>query len=274
MNIISYSLFGYGEGRKDNCFAFADYLRGLHLNIRLASILFKGWKIRLHVDQNTYDGLNDILTRLGIQIIVCEKDKLTKSMLWRMKPCFDKSVDRVICRDLDSPLTYRDAQAVNIWIQHQKASHAITDSISHNIPMMGGMIGFWQPFFKQYTGYESWEQMTNIDYSWQVKGMDQTFLTKKIYPHFAQQGKDSITQHYCLGMPNTFLSDYNKNIENIEINAPREYECTNDLCGHIGASGYYTTVMGDFLRKYNHLWPELNKVESDYKDIFYWQNEI
>lgn len=273
MNIISYSLFGYNEARKENCFVFNDYLRGLHLNIRLASILLPDWKIRLHTDQKTYDGLKSILDKNGIQVVICEDAPLTKAMLWRMKPCFDKKVNYVICRDLDSPLTYRDAQAVNIWIQHEKASHAITDSVSHNIPMMGGMIGFWQPYFKSYVGYDTWEEMTAIDLHWEVKGMDQTFLTKKIYPCFAIQGKDSITQHYVLGMPNTFLSDFNKEIKDIEVVNP-EYKCTNDLCGHIGASGYYTTVMGEFLRKHNHLWPKLNKLEQQHKEIFYWQNEL
>jgi hypothetical protein len=175
---------------------------------------------------------------------------------------------------LDSPLTYRDAQAVSKWISNGKVAHSITDSISHNIPMMGGMIGFWVDHFNNYVKYGSWEEMTAIDMSWEVKGMDQNFLTKKIYPCFAKHGQDSITQHYVLGMPNTFLSDYHRNIEDIDIGIDSEYKCTNDLCGHIGASGYYTTVMGDFLRKHNHLWPELNELESKYKDIFYWQNEL
>lgn len=274
MKVISYALFGFGEGRKQDCFAFADYLRGLHLNIRLASILFPDWKIRLHTDKNTFEGLKHILNELPIQIEICAQAPLTKCMLWRMKPCFDKKVNYVICRDLDSPLTYRDAQAVSKWISNGKVAHAITDSISHSIPMMGGMIGFWVDHFNNYVKYGSWEEMTAIDMSWEVKGMDQNFLTKKIYPCFAKHGQDSITQHYVLGMPNTFLSDYHRNIEDIDIGIDSEYKCTNDLCGHIGASGYYTTVMGDFLRKHNHLWPELNELESKYKDIFYWQNEL
>lgn len=273
MKIISYSLFGYNKERQENCFVFSDYLRGLNINIRLARVLYPEYTIRLHTDNNTYNGLKHIFNQLPIEVVVCEDAELTKAMLWRLMPLFDSNVEIVLCRDLDSPLTYREAQAVKYWSDKDKAAHAITDSISHDVPMLGGMIGFKVKNFKDYTGFTNWEQMVNkgIDYKW--KGADQHFLTRYVYPCFAKQGSDSITQHYVLGHANTFLSDYHNKIDDIEINVDAEFKCTNDTCGHIGAAGYYTSPMLSFLLKYNYLFTDLWAIESEHKDIYYWTNE-
>ena len=67
-------------------------------------------------------------------------------MLWRLLPIFEYNVERIICRDTDSPLTYREAQMVKEWENSPKVVHAITDSVSHNIPLMGGMIGLTKHF--------------------------------------------------------------------------------------------------------------------------------
>jgi hypothetical protein len=274
MKVISYSLFGFNKERQENCFVFADYLRGLNLNIRLARVLYPDYVVRLHTDKSTYDGLKHILERLPIQVVQCEDAELTKAMLWRMKPLFDSKVKIVLCRDLDSPLTYRERQAVRYWENREKVAHAMTDSISHDVAMMGGMIGFKTQYFKDYTGFDTWEQMVEnrgIDY--RRKGADQDLLNKYVYPCFAKYGSDSITQHYILGHGNTFLSDYHNTIPNMDIESPIEFKCTNDLCGHIGAAGYYTSPMLSFILKYKDLFVDLWEIEKEYKDIYYWTNE-
>jgi len=272
---ISYSLFGFNKERQENCFVFSDYLRGLNLNIRLARVLYHNYDIILHTDNATYNGLKHIFDALPIKVVVCENAELTKAMLWRMKPVFNTDYDIVLCRDLDSPLTYRERQAVRYFENRDKSAHAITDSISHDVPMLGGMIGFRPKYFKDYTGFTSWEQMVEgkgIDYT--KKGADQDLLKQYVYPCFAQYGKDSITQHYILGHGNTFLSDYHNTIPNMEIEAPIEFKCTNDLCGHIGAAGYYTSPMLSFILKYKDLFTDLWDIEKNYKDIYYWTNEV
>jgi len=275
MKIISYSLFGYNKERQTNCFVFADYLRGLSVNIRLSRVLYPDWTIRVHVDKSTYDGLKTILDSLPIQLVICEDAELTKAMLWRLKPLFDSNVEYLLCRDLDSPLTYREAQSVKYWMNRDKSVHAITDSISHDVPMLGGMIGFIPKHFIMRTGLNNWDSMVNSYIcDWIIKGNDQSFLTKCIYPIFAQQGNDSITQHYVLGMPNSFLSDYHNSIQDLELDdVPFEFKCTNDLCGHIGAAGYYTSPMLSFILKYKDLFNDLWQIESQHKDIYYWCNE-
>jgi len=200
MKIISYSLFGYGKGKHESCFEFDSYLRGLMLNVRLARLLYPDWVVRIHMDDATFEAYRRFWSNLKcVQIVRCPDAPLTKAMLWRMLPVFDPSVTAVICRDLDSPLTYREAQAVYQWMESPKQAHAINDSISHCIPMLGGMVGFKTEFFTDYTGFENWEQMVGVMEGYERKGADQDFLNRFIYPCFSNTGHSSIMHHYFLG---------------------------------------------------------------------------
>jgi len=281
MKAISYSLFGYERGRAENCFDFNSYLRGLMINLRMNRLLFPDWTINLQTDRKTYEAWGSLLDRLPIELEVHQNNvPLTLAMLWRLRPIFDTKDDKwkythVICRDLDSPATYREAQAVQYWINKDKAAHAITDSVSHNLPMLGGMIGFRPDYFSQRLGVHSWRELINKspNLNWEVKGTDQTFLCEVVYPCFASHGTDSITQHYVLGMPNTFLSDYHSKIQDMELDIPYDLKESNSVCGHIGSAGYYETAMFKFLGKHWDKFEDLLKIEKDYHNIFYWTNQ-
>ena len=276
MKAISYSLFGYERGRSENCFDFNSYLRGLMVNIRLARLVYPDWEIILNTDSKTYEAWKELFDRLPIKVDIHSDDvPLTLAMLWRLKPCFEHKYTHVICRDLDSPLTYRERQAVEYWINRDKAAHAITDSVSHDTPMLGGMIGFRPQYFTQKMGVNTWGEMINLKkgYDWTKKGTDQTFLRDVVYPKFAKHGVDSITQHYVLGMPNSFLMDCHKEIQDMELDLPAAYRESNDICGHIGAAGWYETALFKFLRKHWGQFNDLLEIEKEYSSIFYWVNE-
>lgn len=272
MKCISYSLFGYNKERQENCFDFNSYLRGLMVNIRLARLIYPDWTIRVHMDLSTYMGFRDLFDKLPIQVlVVCEDAPLTKAMLWRLKPCFDTDVSHVICRDLDSPITYREAQAVKYWMNKDKTAHAITDSVSHDVPMLGGMIGFIGKYFTDRMGCNDWDTLVNRGgYDWARKGTDQTFLTNEVYPRVAQHGNDSITQHYVLGMGNSFLSDYHTTIQDMDVNLPIDLKESNDCCGHIGSAGYYNGQTSKFINKHADKFTDLIEIEKDYSDLFSW----
>lgn len=284
--VISYSLFGYNKVRQENCFDFHSYIRGLMINLRLARLIYPGWQVILQLDRPSYDGWKNFFHELTekeiLQIRVHDEEAvLTKAMLWRLCPIFEEQLSthewnnsHVICRDLDSPISYREAQAVQYWINKDKAVHAITDSISHDVPMLGGMIGFRPAYFTERMNVKTFEQLIalNPNLDWTKKGMDQTFLTHNIYPKFAQHGTDSITQHYCLGMPNTFLSDYHNSIQDLELPIPYEMKESNDGCCHIGQSGWNETGLFKFLFKHWDKFNDILEVESNYKSIFYWGN--
>lgn len=270
MKVISYSLFGYGRATPANCFEFNSYLRGLWINIRLARVLYPDWKVFVNTDNETWNQFEDLfnmMKRFNVSFYVNESAPLCEAMLWRVKPIWVDGVTHVICRDTDSPLTYREAQMVQEWIESPKALHAITDSISHNIPMMGGMIGL-SKYIKDY--FIEFDTLVR-GYNLHDKGQDQHLLNERLYPKFASHGTESILQHYILGMPNTFLSGY-KNTWNDEPlpNVNQKYKQTNDTCGHIGAAGWYEAPMLKFLCGYDEYKDEYKELESKYKSIFYW----
>jgi hypothetical protein len=279
---ISYSLFGYNREKDSQSFDFHSYLRGLLINIRLNRLLYPGWDIYLNIDEQSYHQYMDLFDNLPIVIkIQSNHDPLCLAMLWRLAPCFETNDDgsatysHVICRDLDSPPTYRERQCVEQWIEHDKTAHAITDSVSHNIQLMGGMIGFRPEYFTARVA-KSMDELIGKkpNFQWQKKGTDQTFLNHIVLPCVATTGNDSITQHYILGHGNTFLSDWHNSVPEIEIPGvdPKMAE-SNDVCGHIGAAGYYPPPLHKFLNKHHDQFIDIQKAEQPFADIFYWRNE-
>lgn len=278
MKVISYSLFGYERGRQESCFDFNSYLRGLMINIRMNRLIFPDWEINLQTDQATYDAWEELFKKLPITVEVHQNGvPLTLAMLWRLRPVFETELtyakySHVLCRDLDSVATYREAQAVQYWINKDKAMHAITDSVSHDLPLLGGMIGMIPKYFTERVNCSTWEALIsrNNSFDWSKKGSDQTFLNQVVYPCFAQKGTDSITQHYVLGMANTFLSDYHNHIQDLELPIPFEYKESNECCGHIGSAGYYNGQTSRFINKHADKFEDLIEIEKDYSDLFSW----
>lgn len=292
MNAISYAIFGKEETRHGGCFNFSSYLRGLMINLRLNRILFPGWDTVIHVNNDTehlefFDSLRQLP---NVRVVFCEPAPLCKSMLWRLKPVFELQAgawkyNHVICRDVDSPTIYKDVQAVTYWLGTNKAVHAITDSDSHTIPMMGGMIGFKPSPFTSITGTKTWEELLRIGdaygFDYNRKGSDQDFLNRCVYPLVSQPGRDSITQHYFEGMPHTHLSDYHTCAQcprkysghnedcpnNIKVPIPDEMKESNCIAGHIGASGYAQQQTESFLRKYYDLFQDIRRFEEPIYEI-------
>src|SRR5688572_24289859 len=277
MKAISLSLFGYNKERERNCFDFVSYLRGLLYHVRMNRLVFPDFEIVLQTDASTYNAYKKLFDQLPIKVNVNEPAPLCKAMLWRLKPVFDyNSYTHVICRDLDSPPTYREAQAVQDWINGDKAAHAITDSISHTIPMMGGMVGFHTGLWPVRTGWQHWADMfkdQKIDFS--IKGSDQQLLNAIVYPKFANPPNESITQHYILGHGNTWLNGYKNYIPDIEVdNVPRELNESNDCCSHIGQAGWLLPQTGRLFRKYhNEKFKEIFEVEKKFPEVAYWVND-
>lgn len=281
MNCISYSLFG-ANAQYENCLTFKSYLRGLHLNIRIAKLLYPGWQVVAMIDQSVanspYDSyFNELAKSHKITLYEMLSADLCIMMLYRLVPLFviekaENKYDRIICRDTDSLLSYRERQAVAYWERGPKMAHAITDSISHSIPLMGGMIGFMSGPFRERMGVKSFDELLapsqGIDFS--RKGADQDFLNQYVLPKVA----DSITEHFVLGHPQTFRGDCHNFIHDIdlkEIGVPDELKETNGYGFHCGAAGFQTDAVVKFLQKHgkdNEYW---EGIEKQYPETFYWQ---
>lgn len=279
-NAIAYSLFGYNQ-QYENCYDFRAYLRGLHLNIRIAELLYPGWLVSVIADETVGQSpYAEYLLKLNedgkIDLIKLPTAELCRMMLCRLYPMFlneDKKpkYDRVICRDTDSLLSYRERQAVAYWERGPKMAHAITDSVSHSITLMGGMIGFMSGPFRDRMGVKSFNELIalsqGIDFT--KKGADQDFLNRYVLPKVA----DSITEHFVLGHPQTFRGDCHNFIHDIDlkdIGVGDELKETNGYGFHIGAAGFQTDAVVKFLYKHgrdNEYWEE---IEKQYPEIFYW----
>jgi hypothetical protein len=270
---ISYSLFGFNQQKHHSCFDFISYMRGMLYSLRMNMLVYPDWKMIVQTDESTYKAYKALFDNLPIKVNVNEPAPLCKAMLWRLKPVFDyNSYTHVICRDLDSPPTYREAQAVQDWINGDKAAHAITDSISHTIPMMGGMVGFHTGLWPVRTGWQHWADMfkdQKIDFS--IKGADQTLLNSIVYPKFATPPNESITQHYILGHGNTWLNGYKNYIPDIEVdNVSRDMNESNDCCSHIGQAGWLLPQAFRLFQKYADRFEDVLKVEKQFPEICYW----
>lgn len=291
MKTIVYSLFGYERERHSDSFDFNSYLRGLMINIRMNRLLFPDWRINLQTDQATYEAWKELFDKLDIDVEVNNNNTpLTLAMLWRLKPIFELTksgypkYSHVLCRDLDSPPTYREAQAVQKWLNTETVAHAITDSVSHNIPMLGGMVGFKPDGFRIMVGVNSWNDLISKrqGLNWEMKGSDQTFLNEVIYPKLSRHGRSSITQHYFKGMPNTFLPHYYTCLcdsvvghdprcpNNTEINLDYSLSESNNVCGHIGSAGAYMPALNRFLTKHLDKFEDILEAEKSFPDVFYW----
>jgi hypothetical protein len=281
MNAIAYSLFGADE-QYENCFDVRAYIRGFHLNLRIAQLLYPDWLVVLIVDEPTYRSqYQGYLWKLNqdfkIDLKVLSKAELCTMMLWRLFPMFQDSgkkpkYERVACRDTDSLLSYRERQAIAYWESGPKMAHSICDSVSHTVALMGGMSSFMSGPFRNRMGVSSFDELLalsqGIDFT--KKGADQDFLNRYVLPKVA----DSITEHFVLGHPQTFRGDCHNFIHDIdlkEIGVGDELKETNGYGFHVGASGFQTDAVVKFLEKYgkdNEYW---ESIEKQYPETFYWR---
>lgn len=300
MKGIVYSLFGYERARAEGCFDFNSYLRGLMTCLRFNRLIYPEWQTILETDHETYNAFEPLFKILqNKNILLVEKNKngakLCEAMLWRLRPVYWKDTfqkwqySHIICRDLDSPSVYREAQSVQIWINHDKGMHAITDSVSHNLPLLGGMIGVRPDYFSARTNTQDFESLMKLcRYDLSGKGSDQSFLNDIIYPCFGEQGHESITQHYFKGHGKTWLNDFHTCrcwmeavavshqegcTENITLGIPVELKETDQCCQHIGSAGWNATATERFIHKHKHHFEDLITAEKLYPKIFTWVNE-
>lgn len=282
MKAISYSLFGFNK-QYANCFDFSSYVRGFHINVRINRLIYPNWINVLNIDKESYTSpyrpVFDWLQNKGFIVInLCpDNEQLCKAMLWRLKPVFfadDRQnwlYSHVLFRDADSVGTYREAQAVAQWIKEDKTIHCITDSISHNVYMMGGMTGARPSYFSSRMAVNNWNallEISNMDFS--RKGSDQDFLNRVVYPRCAE----SSTEHYVLGMAHNLAEGNGRHysIENIDIDVDRKFEADlNALAGHVGAAGYYETPMVKYLKFIDPFRDDYKEIEEKFPKLFYWR---
>lgn len=288
---ISYALFGYDRAQHKDCFDFLSYLRSMHICIRFNRILYNGWDNVINMDESTYNSpyrkIFDWHQNKGfIKIKLWPNNvPLCEAMLWRVSTVFDYDhpqwrYSHVICRDLDSISTYREAQMVKQWIDEDKAIHCITDSVSHDIAMLGGLCGFRPGYVNdilQLTQYpqDAFKALMSkgkgIDFN--VKGSDQKFLNDFVYN---TKCANSATEHFIQGRVRDRKEENGRHYsvdESIDIGVGQIFKATNLFAGHCGAAGFYEIPTLRFLNRYDPYEKDYIELETmpEFAQIFYWR---
>src|SRR5687768_16405805 len=122
MKVLSYSLFG-----DPSSFEFPFYLRGMYYNLRMNRILYPDLTSNVYfATEGYYGGLCEEMCKLFmIDGYYMPSRPRCESMLWRLRPIFSQPhITHVICRDLDSVSTYREALCTYEWLNSGMPYHA------------------------------------------------------------------------------------------------------------------------------------------------------
>jgi hypothetical protein len=260
--LLSYSLFG-----DPSSFEFGFYLRGCFFNIRMNRILFPEFHTIIYATTDIINKYYDVLGDVGQltnKLTIQEEDnnpKRCEGMLRRMMPLFEKDFDTVICRDLDSVSTYREALCTYEWLNSGLPFHAINDNAAHG-GLMGGLIAFKSEDFKQATGYKSFEQMIRgLDL--RQHGSDQNFLNKSILPKI----KNKLLLHNLKG------AGCQASVVKTEVPASgpvdKKYEHSGLISRYIGSAGVIDFELLRWFKTHDPN-PKWDAFEKKYPETFYW----
>lgn len=270
MKYICYSIFGNPDS-----FEFKFYLRGLYFNARMNRLLYPDWVTQLNIERAIWFKYESLFKGLSsvVQYIVNFHDTSDKctSMLWRMSEIFAGdytnpkwNATHLICRDADAITTYREAQAVQEWVDSGLGFHGITDDPAHTIPMMGGMCGFKVDHFKQtFPEYDTFEKLIGKD-NLKDHGSDQNLLMKKIYP----KAKDNMMGHFFEGCHEK-VKVVTRHVSNqIPGVNPKLWE-SNNTCRMIGSPGVVDFELLRFFKRFDNN-KKFDDFEKQFPDIMYW----
>lgn len=166
--IISFSLYG----------SDTKYTIGAICNAEIAKIIFPDWICRYYCGESVP---NEILDKLksfsNVEVINMKEDTTYSYMMWRFLPIDDNDTEVMLCRDIDSRLSYREKSCVDLFLESNKLLHSIQDHQLHD-NMMGGMWGIKKNNrINMKTLAENWKG--GMDYF-----SDQLFIREIIKPIF------------------------------------------------------------------------------------------
>jgi len=168
MKIISFALWG------DNKF----YTYGAVENVLLAKEYFPDWICRFYIGRGVPKNIIDNLkTHKNVQLIFRDEAYNLSHMMWRFEPMFEKDVEVMISRDVDSRLSKKEQLIISDWLKSDKDFHIIRDSPGHKKCIHGGLFGarnkICLPLKKEFDKFPRLNEYSN----------DQKFLWNIVYPH-------------------------------------------------------------------------------------------
>lgn len=243
MKIISFSIY------KDNPKYFNFYLRGLYFNVRFAKLLLPDWEVVINYNSDLIAEYIEYMDRLNVSVLNFENSVRCENMMRRFDPAYYVDCEKILCRDSDSCITWREAKEISKWEESGKDWHGINDNPAHSIPMMGGMIGFkTEALIKIYPTFESLTE--NWDLS--QHGSDQQLIMNRIWPHAKK-------------------SFYHSNLTNREPQPQSNSLWESDLIQrYIGSAGIIEMEAVRFLERHDPNNSQWESFEKQFPKIFYW----
>lgn len=130
--IISYSLWGNNP----------KYCIGAIKNAQMRKIFYPNWISRFYVHEDVNQKYIDELKSIeGTEIFIKNSPANWTGMFWRFEAISDPDVNIMICRDTDSRLSNREAEAVKEFENSHMMFHIMRDHPYHNAFVLGGMFG-------------------------------------------------------------------------------------------------------------------------------------
>lgn len=150
------------------------FLYGALVNTFQCKEYFPDWTMRLYYDDSVPKEFIDKLKTLeNVEFVHVEKDG-TYGTFWRFLPLFEKDVDMVLVRDVDSRINWRDARCVEEWVDSGKKCLIVRDHDEHyKTKIMAGMFGIkgGLPFVPEFKKYSMIHNYTS----------DQVFLERHVW---------------------------------------------------------------------------------------------
>lgn len=146
--VISFSLF-LPHDKKGEPIP-GEYLEGLEANLRLSSLYFPDWIVRVYVLNLSEEQIESVIMMNDkcLEVVRCHDSSpllnsksSARSMFSRFLVLDDPTVEYAMIRDLDSRPSIRELLAVNEWISSGMSFHGMRDHAYHSVPIMGGMWG-------------------------------------------------------------------------------------------------------------------------------------
>lgn len=267
MLVNSFSMFGNVD----------TWAGAVAVNLRQHYTLYPSWTFWIHTDQEMpNNGYCKVIRKLAddglLKLTIVPNNGKTYQrrqkcimMLWRLLPIWDET-SYVFCRDLDSILTPRLVQCTADFIRSGRIAHGISDNVSHNIPLMGGMCGFKSNSLKKI--YSSLEDMvSHYHQNWDIHGADQTFLQHEVWP----QVRTNALLHSLSG-PNSRC--HLKQLFDVDIShvSQEVRDRGDDFTNYIGAVGTRSDVgsfsnaeIAEFYNKFGNVerCGAITKIEQD-----------
>lgn len=264
--LISYSLFNAPCEE----FERRAYIRGFYWNARMNNLIYPDWRTHLEVSTEVYKEFENLFewlvsnNNLSLQVNPHPTGvPLCEGMLWRMKPIWKEDISHVLCRDADAITTYREAQAIQVWLESGFQFHAINDNPSHG-GLMGGMVGFETSAFKAISRFNSFDAMiTGEDLS--QRGSDQYLLNLLLN-----------STKFRLGLLCHQFEGAGCNVAPAGPHLPelpmveKKYWESNLVTRHIGSAGVVELELLRFFKRHEEYWWKFQPIEKEFKTLFPW----